>query len=596
MHYRLGILGLLFTVLAAAAAPTVADDDVQSLVQDSRYWATDGGNYSNWRYSGLYQINNKNIGDLQAAWTMATGSLQGQAGGPLVLPAAETGLNAPAVFVHTPFPDAVLAFNLDQLKFGWIYESGQRQSSLLQQCCGYRTRGLAYADGMLFLQQADDRLVALQAGSGKTLWATEGSDSGIPRQVTGLPLPVGNYLLAGFTTSSRSGISAYQSSTGKPVWRAFNSGTDADTLFDTQTRFVSGKSTDLGSIQTSGFTDEQATVSSTGPMAWDPQQNLVYYAGITPLSRDATTGKNLYAMALYARDLETGKARWVYQLTPDGGTYYREPGELILADISIDGAQVAVVVHFSSNGFVYIINRSTGELLQARKFDTSVNWAAAINMDTGRPVRDEDEKAVHDAVCPSPIGAKGDEPAAFSPRTGLFYVPVRHTCMGTRLLNAAPNPSLASAPQTAPEPATPAAQQSTPQVETFLLPAGTVMKDGTTNMGMLVAWDSTHTQPAWTVAEPWPVMSGVLVTAGDTVFYGTLDGYLKAVDAQTGAPLWQFKLPSGVIGDISTWSYKDKQYIGVLSGSGDSTALLGGDESLQLPVRPGGTLMVFSLP
>ena len=204
MYYRLGFLGLLLTVLATAAAPTVANDDVQRLVQDSRYWATDGGNYSNWRYSGLYQINNKNIGDLQVAWTMATGSLQGQAGGPLVLPAAETGLNAPAVFVHTPYPDAVLAFNLDQLKFGWIYESGQTRTSLLQQCCGYRTRGLAYADGMLFLQQADDRLVALQARSGKTLWTTEGSGSGIPRQVTGLPLPVGNYLLAGFTTSSRS--------------------------------------------------------------------------------------------------------------------------------------------------------------------------------------------------------------------------------------------------------------------------------------------------------------------------------------------------------------------------------------------------------
>ena len=305
-------------------------------------------------------------------------------------------------------------------------------------------------------------------------------------------------------------------------------------------------------------------------------------------------------MALYARDLETGKARWVFQLTPDGGTHYREPGELILADISIDGAQVPVVVHFSSNGFVYIINRNTGELLQGRKFDASVNWATAINMDTGRPVRDEDEGAVHDTVCPSPIGAKGDEPAAFSPRTGLFYVPVRHTCMGTRLLNAARDTSLATesqaASQAVPVSSTQAVQQPAPQVETFLLPAGTVLKDGTTNMGMLLAWDGTHAQAAWTVKEPWPVMSGVLATAGDTVFYGTLDGYLKAVDAQTGAPLWQFKLPSGVIGNISTWSYKDKQYIGVLSGSGDTTALLGGDKSLKIPVRPGGTLMVFSLP
>jgi len=584
MQNRLFVYALLFAVLVNTAVTALADDDVQRLTQDSRYWAYDGGNYNNWRYSALYQINNKNIGDLQAAWSIATGSLQGQTGGPLVLPAAGTGLSGPALFIHTPFPDNVLAVNLESLKFNWLYASGQTNNSLLQQCCRYRTRGLAYADGTLYLQQADDQLVALGTRSGNKLWAAAAADSGIPRLITGLPFPVGSYVLAGFNTSSRSGITAYRSSNGKPLWRAFNSGPDTDTLFDTQTRFISGKSLDLGNAGTGGYMPEQSGESTTGLMAWDPQEHLVYYAAITPLSRDATRGLILYDMTLYARDVETGKARWVYELTPDGGTYYRDPGEIILVDITQEGIRVPAAVHFSSSGFVYIVNRITGELLQARKFDASVNWASAVNMDTGRPVRDEDEGVARDAVCPSPIGARGNEPAAYSPRTGLFYIPVRHTCMGTRLLTAPAEPSTAGA------------AQSAPQVETFLLPAGTVMKDGSSNMGMLVAWDGIHARPAWTVSEQWPVMSGVLVSAGDTVFYGTLDGYLKAVDAETGKALWQFKVPSGVIGNVSSWSYKDKQYVGVLSGNGDTTALLAGDETLNVPVRTGGTLMVFSLP
>jgi PQQ-dependent dehydrogenase (methanol/ethanol family) len=584
MYYRLLVNGLLITVLGAAVAAARANDDVLRLTQDSRYWGYDGGNYHNWRYSGLYQINNKNIGALQAAWSMATGSLQGQGGGPLVLPGAETGVNAPTLFIHTPFPDEVLAVNLENLRLSWVYDSGQTQTSLVQQCCRYRTRGLAYADGRLFLQQADQRLVALEARTGNKLWVTEGAGTGVPNLISSLPYPVRNYLLAGFNTFSRSGITAYRISNGRPLWSAFNSGTDAEALFDAQTRFISGRSMDLGNIQGSRFTEDQSGgESATGLLAWDPQQNLIYYAGVMPLSRDTSSGRNRYTMTLYARDVETGRARWVYQLTPAGGTYYQAPGEMILAEITLDGVPIPAVVHFSSNGFVYIINRVTGELLQARKFDASVNWASAINLDNGRPVSYEEEDNAGDAECPSPIGARGDEPAAYSPHTGLFYVPVRHTCMGYRPVGAGRGPSLSAAAQTA-------------RVDSFLLPAGTVMKDGSSHMGMVIAWDGARARPTWSVPEPWPVMSGVLVTAGDVVFYGTLDGYLKAVDAKTGKSLWQFKVPSGVIGNINTWSYKDKQYIGVLSGAGDTTALLAGDDTLNVPVRTGGTLMVFSLP
>lgn len=583
MYYRLFLYGVLVAVLGATAVADPANDDVQGLAQDSSYWGLDGGNYSNWRYSGLFQINNKNIGDLRAAWSMSTGSLQEQAGGPLILPPAETGHGAPTLFLHTPFPDDVLAVKLDNLAFSWVYDSGQTPSSLLQQCCRYHTRGLAYAEGKLFLQQADERLVALDARSGKSLWATAGSDSGVPSLTTGIPVPVGDYLLAGFNTNSRGGITAYRISDGKTIWRAFNSGTDGDALFDAQTRFISGRSADLGGTGMGGFTDVQWDTLPTGPPAWDSRENLIFYAGMTPLTTDAT-GRKRYAMALYARDLATGKARWVFELTADGGGYYRQPGEVMLADIKLDGNQVPALVYFSSSGFVYVVNRLTGELLQAQKFDASVNWASAVNLDTGRPVFDEDENKAHDALCPSPIGARG-APPAYSPHTGLFYVPAAHTCMGTRLATGTGAPS-----------GTAGTGQAAPQVETFLMPAGAAMKDNTTNMGMLVAWDVSQGRPAWSVPESWPVLSGVLVTAGDEVFYGTLDGYLKAVDAWTGKPLWQFKVPSGVIGNVTTWSYKDKQFVGVLSGSGDTTALLGGDEALNVPVRPGGTLMVFSLP
>ena len=584
MYNRILASGLLILLLGTAAIDSAANEDLLRLTQDGRYWSYNGGNYNNWRYSGMYQINNKNIGSLEAAWSVATGSLQGQGGSPLVLPAAETGLSGLTLYIHTPFPDEVLAVNLENQRFSWIYESEQTRDSLYRQCCSFRTRGLAYADGKLFLEQADNRLLALEARSGNRLWATESVD-GPPGMVTTLPVPVRNYLIAGFNTLGRSGITAYNINTGKQVWRAFNSGTDADTRVDAQTRFIGGRSLDTVSAVTGRFDNDQTTPgSATGLAAWDPQQNLIYYAGTTPLSRDTVTGRSLYAMTLFARDVETGRAKWIYRLTPDEGSYYRDPGEMILADITQEGEQLPAVVHFSSDGFVYIINRISGELIQAVKFDPSVNWASAINLDTGVPVRYEEEGNTRDVVCPSPIGARGEQPASFSPRTGLFYVPVRHTCMGYRLVTGASNQDLNGG------------TQSTPQVETFLLPAGTVLKDGTAHMGMLVAWDVTNTRPVWSVPEQWPVMSGVLATAGDVVFYGTLDGYLKAVDARTGKYLWQFRVPSGVIGDISTWSYKDKQFIGVLSGSGDTSALLGGDETLNVPVRKGGVFTAFSLP
>lgn len=587
-------------LLLVLTLPASANDQILRLIQDPGYWVLPGGNYSNWRYSNLGQINNRNAGDLKLAWSFATGSLRNHAGGPLVLPAGVAGLTADTLFIATPYPNQVLAINLDTRQLSWAYHSG---ADTPEGCCQSTNFGISYANGMIFLQQDDLTLVALNAANGQVMWKTK-TGYGLQGYANiNVPYPIGYDVLTnnidvnGVSVS----IAAYRTRDGGLIWKAGSVGQDTDILFNNKTTQLGnsvGSNSSSVSWQAENF--PQANYRTWPWLAWDSRENLIYYGTAADKINDSgrQPGKKLWTSSIIARDLNTGVARWVYQMTPNNEWGYNGGNEMILADLDIDGSRVPALVHFDQNGFVYVLNRVTGELLRGDKYDPSVNWATHINMTTGKPAvnintsRYLSNNSAAITVCPSVDGVKSEAPAAYSPRTGYFYLPASHTCMirksGRASLNTTLDPELDNAQQ----------QRSDPGI----IPAGEAVGDGTSNMGSVTAWDAAQGTASWSIPEKWPVRSGVLVTGGDVVFYGTLDGHVKLVDASTGKLLWQFRVPSGVAGNFSTWMYKGKQYVGVLTGvDPDKLAELGLTDSeryqdLKRSIRPGGTLMVFSLP
>jgi alcohol dehydrogenase (cytochrome c) len=301
-------------------------------------------------------------------------------------------------------------------------------------------------------------------------------------------------------------------------------------------------------------------------------------------------------MAIFARNADTGMARWVYQMTPHDEWDYDGVNEMILSDINVKGQPTKALVHFDRNGFGYTLNRETGDLLVAEKFDPSVNWATHVDMATGRPqvvARYSTDKGGEDfnskGICPAALGTKDQQPAAFSPKTNLFYVPTNHVCMDYepfRVSYTAGQPYVGATLSMYPPP-------------------------GKTNLGNFIAWDASEGKIKWSIPEPFSVWSGALATSGDVVMYGTLEGYIKAVDAATGKELWKFKTPSGIIGNINTYEHNGKQYVAVLSGIGgwagiglaaglteDTAGLgaVGAYKALSNYTTLGGVLTVFALP
>lgn len=644
---KLSIRKWIVAALALVAVPMVAsaNDEVMKLTKDPNYWAIPGGNYWNWRYSELNQINNQNAGKIVAAWTFSTGRLQGHEGGPLVLPGSATGLGGDTLYIHSSFPNDVFAINLDDLSITWAYEPQQNEAETVPvMCCDIVNRGLAYGDGKIFLQQADTTLVALNAKDGKVAWKAEnGRDIGYGPKAgdtnTNAPHVIKDKVFSGCSGAEfgvRCWMAAFNIKDGKLAWRAFSMGPDSDILMDPNKTMSMGKpvgkdsslktwcaegdwsndtlrANDAGKRLCKKLGDQwkQGGGSVWGWWPADFDQNLMYYGNGNPgtWNPNVRPGDNKWSMTMFARDIDTGMAKWVYQMTPHDEWDYDGVNEMILADMKVKGADRKVVVHFDRNGFGYTVDRVTGEVLVAEKYDPAVNWATHVDLKTGYPqvvnamsTDFNGEDVVSKDVCPAALGTKDEQPAAYSPRTGLFYVPTNHVCMTYEPVSYAAGGNKY------------VAGQAFVNANLTMYPAGAVMKDGTDNMGNMIAWDADKGKIVWSIPEPWSVWSGVLATAGDVVFYGTLDAYAKAVDAKSGKLLWKFKSPSGIIGNFNTWGHKGKQYVGILSGIGgwagavvaipglaaapDGAALgaVGGYRKLLSVSRNSGVLMVFSLP
>jgi PQQ-dependent dehydrogenase (methanol/ethanol family) len=571
-------------------------------MDNPKQWAIQTGDYANQRYSELDQINADNVGDLQVAWTFSTGVLRGHEGSPLVI--------GDTMYVHTPFPNIVYALDLaNEGKIKWKYEPRQDPEVIPVMCCDTVNRGVAYADGKIFLHQADTKIVALNADTGAVEWEATNGDPSIGETNTATVLPVKDKVIVGISGGEfgvQGHVTAYDMNTGEQVWRAYSVGPDDQLLFDPEKTTALGKPVGADSSLNSWEGDQWKIGGGTtwGWYSADMDENLFYYGSGNPSTWNPAQrpGDNKWSMTIFARDIDTGVAKWVYQMTPHDEWDYDGVNEMILTEQEIDGEERKLLTHFDRNGLAYTMDRVSGELLVAEKFDPVVNWTTGVDMDPssetyGRPAvvaqystEQNGEDVNSTGICPAALGTKDQQPASYSPKTEMFYVPTNHVCMDYepfRVAYTAGQPYVGATLAMYPAP------------------------DSHGGMGNFIAWDNINGEIKWSIPEQFSVWSGALATAGDVVFYGTLEGHLKAVHAETGEELYRFKTPSGIIGNVMTYEVDGKQYVGILSGVGgwagiglaagltnpnDGLGAVGGYAALSDYTALGGQLTVFALP
>ena len=588
--------------LLMSGGSALANDSVMAEIGKPQQWAIQTGDYANSRYSSLDQINRDNVKDMRVAWTFSTGVLRGHEGSPLVI--------GDIMYVHTPFPNNVYALDLnDGGKILWKYTPQQDPNVIAVMCCDTVYRGVAYADGMILLHQADTTLVALDAKTGAEKWKIKTGDPAIGETNTATVLPVKDKVIVGVSGGEygvRGRVTAYSLADGKELWKAYSTGPDAEMLVDPEKTTHLGKPIGKDSSLSSWEGDQWKIGGGTtwGWYSYDPELNLIYYGTGNPSTWNPgqRPGDNKWSMTIMARDADTGMAKWFYQMTPHDEWDYDGVNEMILTNQTIDGKDRKLLTHFDRNGIGYTLDRETGELLVAKKYDPAVNWTTGVDMDPnsetyGRPAvvaqystEQNGEDTNSTGICPSALGTKDQQPAAFSPKTNMFYVPTNHVCMDY-------------------EPFRVAYTAGQPYVGATLSMYPAPNSHG--GMGNFIAWDNIKGEIKWSLPEQFSVWSGALATAGGVVFYGTLEGYLKAVDAETGKELYKFKTPSGIIGNVMTYEHGGKQYIGILSGVGgwagiglaagltnpnEGLGAVGGYAALSDYTALGGQLTVFELP
>jgi PQQ-dependent dehydrogenase (methanol/ethanol family) len=549
---RAAMVFLLSTLGATGAVSQTPPDDGR--------WTMPGKDYAATRYSGLSELTPANVARLKPVWNFSTGVLRGHEGQPLVV--------NQTMYVVTPYPNVLYAFDLAQPSYPlkWKYRPAVDPNSLGIACCDAINRGAFYTDGKVVYNTLDGHTVAIDATTGREVWNTKVADISDGETTPMAPFIVKDRVIVG-PSGGEFGIhgwaKALDLTTGKVVWTAFNEGSDADMLARPGIfKPFYDKGADLGLTTWPKDIWQKAGAPVWGWFSYDPGLDLVYYGvgNPGPYNPEQRLGDNKWTNSVLARRPGDGSLVWAYQFTPHDNWDYDSNAEMILADLTVQGKPRKVLVHFDKNGFAYTIDRGTGEVLVAEPF-VSLNWAKRIDLATGRPVLDSSKftgasKGNVKYICPSLEGGKSPaSPAAYSPRTGLFYVSTVNLCMDYQ------------AEVRARIRGTPFIGANTPYVAG---PGG--------NMGAFIAWDAAQGKRVWEIKEKYPVWSGVLTTGGDLVFYGTLDGWLKAVSARTGAVLWKFKVGSGVVAAPITFTGADgKQYVAVYAGIGGDWALLSGD-------------------
>lgn len=523
-------------------------------------WTMPGRDFASTRFSPLAQITAGNVSQLKMTWNFSTGVLRGHEGQPLVV--------NNTMYVVTPWPNVLYAFDLSKEGYPlkWKYRPDVDRAALGIACCDAINRGAFYANGRIVYNLLDGHTVAVDAKTGKEIWKTKIADLTDGETTPMAPMVVRDRVLVG-PSGGEFGIhgwtKALSLATGRVTWTAYNTGPDADVLAHAGTfKPFYDKGTDLALKSWPADAWKKAGAPVWGWLSYDAELDLAYYGvgNPGPYNAEQRPGDNKWTNSVLARRPGDGSLVWAYQFTPHDNWDYDANAEMILATLTVKGRARKVLVHFDKNGFAYTIDRTNGEVLVAEAF-VNQNWAKRIDLKSGRPVLDSTKitgasKGVVNDICPSLEGGKSPaSPAAYSPRTGLFYVSTLNVCMSY-------------------EAAQVGRIRGTPYIG-----ANTPYKPGPGgNLGAFIAWDAAAGKKVWEIKEKYPVWSGVLTTAGDVVFYGTLDGWFKAADAKTGKVLWKFKAGSGIVGAPIAFTGADgRQYIAVYAGIGGDWALLSGD-------------------
>ncbi|HWQ36664.1 MAG TPA: methanol/ethanol family PQQ-dependent dehydrogenase [Blastocatellia bacterium] len=573
--------------LQGGAPQTHSTSAAQTVAQSGDgQWPMAAGNFANTRYSGLSEITTGNAGQLKLAWTFSTGLVRGHEAAPLVV--------GSTMYVVTPFPNYLYALDLTKpgAPLKWKYDPKPASAAQGVACCDVVNRGAAYANGKIFYNTLDDYTIAVDANTGQQVWKTKLGDINRGETITMAPLVVGNKVFVGNSGGEfgvRGWLTALDANTGQIAWRAYSTGPDSDCLIGPNFRpfYAHDQGKDLGVSTWPPDAWKIGGGTVWGFVSYDPEQNLIFYgtANPGPWNPDQRPGDNKWTAGVFARNPDTGEARWFFQWNPHDLYDYDGINENVLVDLNINGQMRKTLLHPDRNGYLYVLDRTNGQMISATPF-VHITTTKGIDPQTGRPIEAPEKKVTTGKVvrdiCPHSSGGKDWQPSAYSPQTGMLYIPHQNMCQdeeGVEVNYIAGTPYVGA------------------NVKMYAGPGG--------HRGEFTAWDPVAARPVW---------SGALVTAGDVVFYGTMEGWFKAVNARTGEPLWQFKCGSGIIGQPITYRGPDgRQYVAVLSGVGgwsgaivagdldprDSSAALGfvgGMSDLPQHTTKGGMLYVFSLP
>ncbi len=551
--------------------------------------------YASTRYSGLTEINVTNVASLAVAWQWPTGRMPGHEAPPLVI--------GSVLYFVTPFPNELFALELAsaQPTVKWHYAPPVLMGAAGVACCDQVNRGIVYDGGRIFFNTLDNQTIAVDAESGAEIWRVRLGDINRGETMTMAPLVVKGKVLVGNSGGElgvRGWLTALDAASGEIAWRAFSTGPDADVLIgpDYDPHYEQERGTDLGVTSWPGEAWRIGGGTVWGWLSYDPELDLVYYGTSNPgpWNPDVRPGDNKWTSGIFARDPDTGFARWFYQLSPHDTFDYDGVNENVLIEREIAGRMRRVLLHPDRNGYIYEIDRASGEVLAAKPY-VHITTSTGVDLATGRlqhaPEKSPELGKVIRDICPSAAGGKDWQPSSYSPRTRLLYIPHQNLCTDWEVTGVN---YIAGTP--------------------YLGVNSTMYAGPGGHRGELTAWDPESGAPVWRLTERFPVWSGTLVTAGDVVFYGTMDRRFKAVDARTGEHLWEHETSSGIVGQPIAYRGPDgKQYVAVFAGVGgwagaivsqglspeDPTAgggFVGAMQDLPQYTGAGGELYVFALP
>jgi PQQ-dependent dehydrogenase (methanol/ethanol family) len=579
------LAALALAAASALAEPAAGDGDWPMAARDA----------GNTRFSTLEQITTGNVDRLRVAFTFPLGVERGQEAAPIVV--------GDTMYIVTPFPNWLYALDLRKpdAPLKWKFDPKADPGAQGVACCDVVNRGAAFADGRVFYNTLDAHTIAVDAGTGRELWRTKLGEVSRGETVTMAPLVVRDKVLVGNSGGElgvRGWLTALDAATGRIVWRAWSTGPDSDVLIgpDFKPPYDKDRGKDLGVTSWPGGAWKIGGGNVWGFVSYDAKLDLLYYGtgNPGPWNPEQRPGSNHWTSGIFARRPDSGEAVWYYQWSPHDLHDYDGINENVLVDLQIGGESRAVLLHPDRNGYLYVLDRATGRVLSADPF-VPITTSTGVDMTNGRlnynPQKEPRAGEVVRNICPASPGGKDWQPSAWSPRTRLLYIPHQNLCQDAETYQVS---YIAGTPYVGAD------------LKMVAGPGG--------HRGELTAWDPVARRKAWAIREDFPVWSGALATAGDVVFYGTMEGWFKAVDAKSGKLLWQHRTGSGIIGQPVSYRGPDgKQYIAVLSGVGGwagaivsagldaRDAVAGGGfatvmKDLPRHTQKGGTLYVFALP